>query len=377
MLVNETEPVYERFLAIREKALGPDHPDVAKSLDALALSYTAQGRYAEAEPLYKRSLAIREKALSSDHQSKFGLWDPDKPQLPQALDWLAGRSGIAEKLDVAQSLRSLAFLYYNETRYAEAEPLFRRSLAIREKALGLDHLDVAESLSDLAASYTAQRRYAEAEPLYKRSLAIREKALRSDHPDVAHSLHNLVNLAYLYHVQGRYVEAEVLYKRSLAIQERAFGPDHPGVARILNYQAIIRQAQGRFAEAELLYKRSIAIFEKALGTNHPDLAKFLDNLAILYRTQGLYSDALPIVQRTILLKEARKDVAFDVLYGSQLHSLIAPTQAVEASFTVLQRSFSSAAGKAVSMLAARFAAGSDELAQLVRQDQDLTAEADP
>jgi hypothetical protein len=53
-----------------------------------------------------------------------------------------------------------------------------------------------------------------------------------------------------------------------------------------------------------------------------------------------------------------------------------PTQALNASYTVLQRSVSSAAGKAVSKLAARFAVGNNELAQLVRKDQDLTAEAD-
>jgi len=43
---------------------------------------------------------------------------------------------------------------------------------------------------------------------------------------------------------------------------------------------------------------------------------------------------------------------------------------------VAQRASSSAAAGAVSKLAARFAAGSGELAQLVRKDQDLTAEAE-
>ena len=66
---------------------------------------------------------------------------------------------------------------------------------------------------------------------YKRSLAIREKALGPDHPDVAGSLNNL---AVLYHDQGRYAEAEPLYKRSLAIEEKALGPDHPDVATSLN-----------------------------------------------------------------------------------------------------------------------------------------------
>ena len=57
----------KRALAIREKALGPDHPDVAVSLNNLAGLYAYQGRYADAEPLFKRALAIREKALGPDH----------------------------------------------------------------------------------------------------------------------------------------------------------------------------------------------------------------------------------------------------------------------------------------------------------------------
>ena len=72
----------------------------------------------------------------------------------------------------------LEFLYQEEGRYAEAEPLYKRALAIREKALGPDHPDyflVAQSLNKLAAFYGHQGRYAEAEPLYKRALAIFEK----------------------------------------------------------------------------------------------------------------------------------------------------------------------------------------------------------
>ena len=60
-------PIAQRILAIREKALGRDHPDVATSLNDLAELYDDQGRYADAEPLYKRSLAISEKALGPDH----------------------------------------------------------------------------------------------------------------------------------------------------------------------------------------------------------------------------------------------------------------------------------------------------------------------
>jgi hypothetical protein len=120
----------------------------------------------------------------------------------------------------------------------------------------------------------------------------------------------------------------------------------------------------------------LATREKVLGRDHPDTAKSLNSLAELYQVQRRYADALPIVQRTIAQNSANKSVAFAIMYHSQSHNLLSPTQAIGASYNVLQRSASSAAGEAVSRLAARFAAGSDELSQLVRKDQDLTTEAD-
>jgi tetratricopeptide (TPR) repeat protein len=79
----EAIPVAEQVLAIREKALGAEHPDVAQSLNNLAALYQFLGDYAKAELLYQRALAIREKALGPEHP------------------------------DVAQSLNNLAGLYYS------------------------------------------------------------------------------------------------------------------------------------------------------------------------------------------------------------------------------------------------------------------------
>jgi tetratricopeptide (TPR) repeat protein len=65
---------------------------------------------------------------------------------------------------------------------------------IVEKILGPEHSYVAASLNNLAALYQAQGHYAEAEPLYRRSLAIMEKALGPEHPHVAQSLKNYAGL---------------------------------------------------------------------------------------------------------------------------------------------------------------------------------------
>ena len=72
--------------------------------------------------------------------------------------------------------------------------MFRRALAIYEKAAGPEHPAVATVLNNLGQVAKVQGRTAEAEPLIKRSLAIREKVLGPDHPDVARSLNNLAEL---------------------------------------------------------------------------------------------------------------------------------------------------------------------------------------
>ena len=115
--------------------------------------------------------------------------------------------------------------------------------------------------------------------------------------------------------------------------------------------------------------------EKALGPDHPDVATSLNNLAALYDAQGRYDDALPIVRQMIERGFFSSDPAFPVLMGSQKAGLIDGAESFNDSYKVLQASSSSAAAEAVKKLAQRFAAGSGELAELVRKDQDLAVEA--
>jgi tetratricopeptide (TPR) repeat protein len=176
----EAEPLHQRALAIWEKALGPDHPDTAASLNNLAALYHNQGRYGEAEPLYQRALTIREKALGPDHPN------------------------------TATSLNNLAEIYRSQGRHGEAEPLYQRALVIHETALGPDHPDTAASLHNLALLYDNQGRYGEAWPLYQRAFDICEKALGPDHPWTVRTVRNYAGFL---RQRGRAAEAEKLEAR--------------------------------------------------------------------------------------------------------------------------------------------------------------------
>jgi CHAT domain-containing protein len=387
----DAEPLFQRSLAIRQKVLGPNHPDVANSLANLADLYNSLARYTDAEQLLKQSLAIREKARASHHFTAV-----DAKNYAMGLNNLAniytfeGRKLDAEPLyqqslairektlgpdhpDVAMSLGNLALVYQDEGRYDEAELLDQRSLAIYQKVLGPDHPEVGRTLSNLALLYQDEGRYADAEQFYKQALAIREKALGPEHPDVANSLSNL---AALYDHLNRYGEAEQLYKHALAIDQKALRPDHPDVAHLLNNLAEIFRETNRYADAEPLYKQSLALREKAFGPDHPGVVESVNDLAWLYLNQGRYADALPLTERLIASGHAKSEVALPELFAAQRSKLISAEKALDHSLNIVQRETQTSAAAAINKLAIRLAAGSDRLAQLVRQDQDLAAEAE-
>src|SRR6266545_1624088 len=313
----------ERALEIREKRLGPDHLEVADSLNSLSTLYWMKGDYAKSELPQQRALAIREKMLGPDHP------------------------------DLATSLNNVAGIYNFKGDYAKAEQLYKRSLAIREKALGPDHPGLASSLSNLALLYSDSGDYTRADLLYQRSLAIREKALGPDHLDVAKSLNNLANI---YHGIGDYAKAEPLYRRVLTISEKTLGPEHFGVAYGLNNLGRLHLDKGEYAEAEPMLQRALAIWEKTLRPEHPFIAESLTNLAVLCAINGDLAQAVRLRSRANTISEynlafnlaigsERQKLAYLALFSAQtdstlsLHTQVAPNdpQALDLAFTTWLR----------------------------------------
>ncbi len=76
---------------------------------------------------------------------------------------------------MARSLNNLALLYHALGNYAEAAPLFRRSLTILERALGPEHPNVPKVLVNYAALLRETGRADEAAEMEARAKAIRAK----------------------------------------------------------------------------------------------------------------------------------------------------------------------------------------------------------
>jgi CHAT domain-containing protein/tetratricopeptide (TPR) repeat protein len=298
----ESAALIERELELRRRLLGGSHPEVAATINNLALALAEQGDYARAELLHREALAIRRDVLGEDD-----------PVVAESLNGLAavlrsaGEFAEAEELsrealaihrralgdehrDVALSLSHLAHFLYTQGDYAGAEPLFREALAIQRKVFGGDHIEVAAGLNNLATLLKVQGDYAEAEPLYREALAAVRNVLGDEHPYVATSLNNL---AYLLKAKGDYAEAEPLFHEAIAMKRKLLGEEHPSVATSLHNLAALLRAKGDYEEAEQVFHEALAMRRKFLGDEHPDTAGTLHHLAGVLRAQGDYAGAEP------------------------------------------------------------------------------------
>src|SRR5712692_650598 len=120
-------------------------------------------------------------------------------------------------------------------------------------------------MAALAALLDGQGKFAEAEQLYRRALAIFKRTYGSEHYELAV---NFNNLAAIQHKKGHAVEAERLYQRALRIKEKLLGRNYPDVAMTVSILAMCCQAQGKIGRAKPLFQRALWIFEKALGPKH-------------------------------------------------------------------------------------------------------------
>ncbi|MEM9462339.1 MAG: tetratricopeptide repeat-containing serine/threonine-protein kinase [Myxococcota bacterium] len=261
---------HQRALAIYEKALGPDHPHIAKNLDDLGGVFDSLGDYKSALDCHQRALANYEKALGPEHPY------------------------------VAGSLMNLGHVLSSQGDYERAREHYQRTLAIMEKALGPDHPHVAGSLTSLGNVFSSQGDHERAREHHQRALAIHEKALGPNHPNTIQILTSLGNVSAH---QGDYERARAHHQRALAIREKVLGPDHPHVAMSLHNLGSASLYLGDNKSAWDYNQRALAIYEKALGPDHTSVAASLGNLGNILVSLGDYQSARDHYQQALAIDE--------------------------------------------------------------------------
>lgn len=170
-------------LADMGRAQTPDAEKEIKGLFQKAMELRGAGKHAEAITYFDKAVALAPKVFGEDTNA----------------------AGIYLNAGVC---------YYQAQRYKEAEPLLRRSLAIREAKINKGDSRIGVSLGALAATLQELTKHEEAETLFLRAITIH--AANQDKRELGLTCNNL---GTLYSALGRYAEAEALFQR--ALQTRA------------------------------------------------------------------------------------------------------------------------------------------------------------
>jgi CHAT domain-containing protein/tetratricopeptide (TPR) repeat protein len=310
---DESRSLAERTLAIRERLLGPEHPEVAKSLDNFVRLLEKMLDWAGVKPLLERALVLAEKAYGPNHievakilhdlgfaQRLTSDHARARENYERALE-IEEKALGPEHLDVAITLKEIGALLGETEQLAESKSYLERALAIREKNNDFESEEVLDILLELSEVVYKMGAYREVITLYKRFLPIFEKILGPDHPDIAAFLHSIGSL-YMDEI-GDYHKARVYIERALTRDEKIFGAESEEVASTLNTLAILYRLTGDYERARMVYERGLTIFEKIHGLESPRLRLFLLNLAGLYMEMNDIEHAEACVRRTMKIRQ--------------------------------------------------------------------------
>ena len=193
----------------------------------------------------------------------------------------------------------LAQIYEATGKYAEAEPLWRRSMAIRAKHLGSEHGEVIGSGDKLAMCLCAQKKFPEAEALLRKSLAHREKAFEGEETKIMPSLNRL---AELYVASGRFAEAEASARRAVGIASTTIGLQPASIADSKRWLGAALAGQGKAEDAIPFYDAALPLKKRQLPAaphippkpgqiSHAEFADLLKEAAAVYRKAGKEKEA--------------------------------------------------------------------------------------
>lgn len=182
----------EQALAIDQRLHEGDHPDIARSLNNLAIDLRALGEFRQARDLHEQALAMQQRLDAGDSD-----------ELALSLN------------NLAEDLRELG-------EFRRARELDEQALAMRQRLYEGegDHLAIAQSLDNLGTDLRELGQLDQARELHEQALAMRQRLYQGDHLDVAQSLDSLAaDLRAL----GEETAARDLHEQAASVRQRLRG----------------------------------------------------------------------------------------------------------------------------------------------------------
>jgi tetratricopeptide (TPR) repeat protein len=250
----EAEQEGYTVIALRTRASGPNHPDLAGDNALLARIFQVQKKWQAAAGSWETVAAIQASAYGDedlrladtlDHlgdcRVEMQLVDPAVEAVRRALIIRELNLG-AVNADVAATTDHLGKILYYAKRFSDAEPYFQRALDIDLKLLGSDNPELARAYDNLAVTEAMLEKYPEAEAHYREALKLRD----------ADDTLSLRNLALVLTAQNKNAEAQPFYARALAVLD-AGNLENPELLKVIltEYSGVLRDLKRPLDAAKL------------------------------------------------------------------------------------------------------------------------------
>jgi eukaryotic-like serine/threonine-protein kinase len=296
-------PLAQKALEIYRQTNSGDSPEVARSLDTVALTLH------DVEPdAAARELLIWQEALASHGREivrSLNIGDlalHDVEHDTAILEVLIGQEALAMRRrlyptghrDVAKSLTDVATTLRSMSLSEQAEPLLREALEMDRRISHGDDRDVARDLDNMALALVELQRPKEALSYEQEALDMRRRFFTGDHPDVAQSLSSLVLVK---RTLGHADEALASAREALAVRQQCFPGDHILVAKAMDNLSSVLSDLDRFQEAEAGFRNAVAMYNRIYPGDHPRKAVLMSDLAECLGKLGQRSEALDLAQQ--------------------------------------------------------------------------------
>jgi CHAT domain-containing protein/tetratricopeptide (TPR) repeat protein len=300
-------PPLQRMVAIDEQVHQSKGPELAGSLTALGTALRSAHQDEEAEKVLRRAFAVE--GQSPDQHAGIVIQLAQIKSANAAEKYREAEIVLREEVTkeeqandpdkLAAALFQLGTLTAGTGRYAEAEPLLRRSLALGAQAVGPDVPRLASTLGALGMVLNNTGRFSEAQQMLRHAVALAEKskneALLAD---------QLQKLSWNLHSVGRYAESEALARRALQMMQDASPRNEAAIGKAKEQLASVLTSMQRYAEAETYRREVVALAEKYLGPEDATLGYELGRLGHTLVAEHKYQEAAPLVVRSISIEES-------------------------------------------------------------------------
>lgn len=298
-----------RILQIDERNLGPDDPEVAADLVAVASNYPLDDDKT-AQPLFERALKIYQQTGITEDTGLLDIYYTLANRAYFRREYAQAEAFYRKALVISENvphgcensvLQSLARTYVTEGKPREAEQLYLDSVAEAQTKSPADRC-IEWRLQTLADFYVIRGQMDQAETTLKWRVALAQKTWGATDLRVVASLNGLGDFYRKRKSPGAALRA---YQQGLAIIQHRAEPENESflAGRVQTFARYLQELE-RYGEAETYYKWAVAIYGRlGLDESRSGIASVWREMAGLYVQQGRREEAEELLMDALAFDE--------------------------------------------------------------------------